>query len=176
MHDTHRLFAVHDGHASRFALDGFAVGDGWFGILDDMATRIEQRCADTGVDLPQVVQVKEKMGLLRVDVRPSYDALHDILVEAERRSVSTPSSEIRHDDPQVARVRIPGGRDTGGHPALHDLITQMPPPRTEGLQQNQQVDRTKVSKSAWHSNSLKCLTVYDRSGGIWVIRLHDATT
>ena len=89
LRETHPLFAVcGDQSPSRFALDDFAVGDGWFGILDDMATRIEQRCADTGVDLPQVVQVKEKMGLLRVDVRPSYDALHDILVEAERRSAA----------------------------------------------------------------------------------------
>ena len=63
------LFAQPSGpQTSCFALDGFAVGDGWGAILDALATEIERLCAIKGRPLPPVLQVKEKFGLLRIYV------------------------------------------------------------------------------------------------------------
>jgi uncharacterized protein with HEPN domain len=46
-----------------FAVDGFTVGDGWFGIIDRLAGELS---ADPDLF---VIQVKEKFGLLRVYLR-----------------------------------------------------------------------------------------------------------
>jgi len=52
--------------------EGFACGDGWFGLIDRLSSRIEVECERLRVEeewlevqLPIAVQVKEKLGLLR---------------------------------------------------------------------------------------------------------------
>jgi hypothetical protein len=72
-----------------FAAQGFAVGNGWFGILDEMATEIEQTCAATRCELPTVLQIKEKFGLLRIYVSGADDAVDAIITRAEERSAVT---------------------------------------------------------------------------------------
>ena len=83
----HRMFAVPGGNRlSRFALDGIAVGDGWAAILDDMATEIEHHCAAEATQLPEVLQVKEKLGTLRVYLAEADDQVRAIIARAEARS------------------------------------------------------------------------------------------
>ena len=83
-----RLFCEPRGKAALvpFAVDGFAVGDGWFAILDAMAAEIEQVCARTGSKLPTVLQIKEKFGTLRVYVSDADEDLNAIIARAEVRS------------------------------------------------------------------------------------------
>ena len=85
-----RLFAKPTGKAAMvpFAVDGFAVGDGWLAILDEMAAEIEQTCAVTGSKLPTVLQIKEKFGALRIYVSGANDAVDAIIARAEERSAS----------------------------------------------------------------------------------------
>ena len=77
------------GAMSRFALDGIAVGDGWAVILAGMATEIEQHCTETGARLPEVLQVKEKLGALRVYLAEADDSMSAIIARAEERSAVT---------------------------------------------------------------------------------------
>jgi hypothetical protein len=83
-----QLFAEPRAEAAmvRFAVDGFAVGDGWLAILDEMAAEIEQICAQTASKLPTVLQIKEKFGLLRIYLSHSNDAVDAIIARAEERS------------------------------------------------------------------------------------------
>jgi hypothetical protein len=85
------LFAKPTGGVAsvRFAVDGFAVDDGWLAILDEMAAEIEQTCAETGNKLPTVLQITEKFGLLRVYLGGASDAVDAIMALAEARSAVT---------------------------------------------------------------------------------------
>lgn len=86
----HLIFAEPTGPPkSRFALDGMAVGDGWAAILDDMASEIEQYCATNGIQIPGVLQLKDKLGTLRVYVGRVCHELHEIIARAETRSAET---------------------------------------------------------------------------------------
>lgn len=71
------------GSSPSFAREGFACGDGWFGIIDRLSTKL--------VEDPHlvVVQVKEKMGELRVyldavDGEPEPDPAFAARLDAER--------------------------------------------------------------------------------------------
>lgn len=84
------LFAQPSGpQTSCFALDGFAVGDGWGAILDALATEIERLCAIKGRPLPPVLQVKEKFGLLRIYVGKNEEDIRAAITTAEERSAVT---------------------------------------------------------------------------------------
>ena len=85
-----RLLAEPTGQATcRFDEDGVAVGDGWFGIIDELATEIERFCADTGTPLPTVRQVKEKLGTLRIYVSGANDDVRALIERAVERSAVT---------------------------------------------------------------------------------------
>ena len=73
----------------RYDLDGVAVGDGWFDIVDELATEIEQACATAGNPLPKVLQVKEKLGTLRFYVRNASDEVRAMIELAVERSAVT---------------------------------------------------------------------------------------
>ena len=84
------LLAKPTGNATcRFDEDGVAVDDGWFGTVDDLATEIEQACSAAGTPLPNVLQVKEKLGTLRFYVRGASDDVHAIIERAVERSPVT---------------------------------------------------------------------------------------
>lgn len=51
-----------------------------------MATEIERDRAACGAPLPEVLQVKEKLGVLRFYLDRSDERLHDIIGRAEQRS------------------------------------------------------------------------------------------
>ena len=86
-----QLFAGPRGKAALvpFAVDGFAVGDGWATILDEMAAEIERSCVRTGSKLPTVLQIKEKFGLLRVYIDGGVEGVDTIIARAEERSAVT---------------------------------------------------------------------------------------
>jgi hypothetical protein len=84
------LFGSQPGHTkSAFAERGIEVGDGWLTILDDMATEIEQSCLLADRPLPQILQVKEKIGGLRVYVDASDEAIDAAIAAAEKRATLT---------------------------------------------------------------------------------------
>ena len=86
-----QLLAKPTSEAARvpFAVDGFAVGDGWLAILDEMAVEIEQTCARTGSKLPTVLLIKEKFGTLRVYIDGGDEGVDAIIARAEERSAVT---------------------------------------------------------------------------------------
>ena len=65
---------------------GFEVGDGWYGILEDLITKIKNMDADKAV---KVIQIKEKFGSLRVYVEAGWDELYGLIDAAEAKSYKT---------------------------------------------------------------------------------------
>lgn len=63
---------------------GFACGDGWFDLIDDLCTEIEE----TGVDVT-AVQVKEKFGGLRFYCRGGSEGVWSIIGKYEEKSFKT---------------------------------------------------------------------------------------
>ena len=65
---------------------GVECGDGWHDLIDEARTAIEKHCASINTKPPGVLQIKEKLGLLRVYFRPYDDVIGSILHAAERNS------------------------------------------------------------------------------------------
>ncbi len=74
---------------SALAKQGFAVGDGWLGVLDALAAEIEQSCIASGRSFPVFLQVKEKFGVLRVYVDGADEAIDGAIARAERSAART---------------------------------------------------------------------------------------
>ena len=72
----------------RFALDGCAVGDGWLGILDNLATQIVSHSVMVNQPMPRVLQMKEKLGALQVYLDAGDDHVRAAVTDAEIRSVT----------------------------------------------------------------------------------------
>ena len=51
---------------------GFEIGDGWYGILEDLITKIKNIDIDKVV---KVIQIKEKFGGLRFYINGGWDEL-----------------------------------------------------------------------------------------------------
>lgn len=54
---------------------GFEHGDGWFMIIYDLSADIMEICRKEGIDTPEVMQVKEKMGSLRYYIHGGNKAI-----------------------------------------------------------------------------------------------------
>lgn len=67
----------------------FECGDGWYGLLHDLCTKIQEHCDKT--DCPQVeaVQVKEKFGGLRFYIIGGDDTVDAMIREAEEAADRT---------------------------------------------------------------------------------------
>lgn len=65
--------------------DGFACGDGWYGIIYNCSKEldaciVQEMIADPSMEYPTVFQVKEKFGQLRIYMNGKYrDKIFDIL-------------------------------------------------------------------------------------------------
>lgn len=87
--DFPRLFRsakISDEHASPLVIE---CGDGWYGLIRQLATDIEQTATAAGRDeqaWPQVLQVKEKFGRLRFYVLRGDDAIYALIGAAEGAS------------------------------------------------------------------------------------------
>lgn len=72
---------------------GFEHGDGWFKIVDDLCSEITHYCKSHAIEIPEVVQVKEKFGGLRFyigGVHPDhFDNIFGFINKAERVSLKT---------------------------------------------------------------------------------------
>lgn len=69
-------------------LQYFECGDGWYGIIDELSSKLEPLIEDG--ELPALaVQVKEKYGSLRFYMNFETDAMSDFIKEYEIRSRST---------------------------------------------------------------------------------------
>jgi len=64
------------------------VGDGWFNLLYELSTKIEQYCTFNNVPFPVVFQIKEKFGGLRYYVEYVDDIIYKYIQEAESASFS----------------------------------------------------------------------------------------
>lgn len=80
---------------------GIAVGDGWYGIIEDLCQKIEAVQRVTGI-ITQAVQIKEKAGTLRFYASSTYpegmpaveqqiwgDIISDLCHAAEAKSAHT---------------------------------------------------------------------------------------
>jgi len=69
---------------------GFECHDGWFKIIWELFERLEPLVAESAADGPfEVLQVKQKMGGLRVHLSRSNTAIKDAIQVAQERSVIT---------------------------------------------------------------------------------------
>lgn len=68
----------------------FECGDGWFQIIDELSGKLEAESSTQGADKLAVVQVKEKLGELRIYFRGTVSSrARDWISGAERESQST---------------------------------------------------------------------------------------
>jgi len=70
---------------------GCAHGDGWYNLLDEILAELYpllQEAEQRGEEVPRGAQIKEKFGTLRVYMSKYTDAIHDILLEAEKKSAT----------------------------------------------------------------------------------------
>lgn len=72
---------------------GFECGDGWFQILNALSKAITESARRNGVDIPEVVQVKEKFGTLRFYLGAISSEISDeverLIEDAEHDSAHT---------------------------------------------------------------------------------------
>lgn len=126
----------------------FAIGDGWYALVNALCYKIEVICNDAKVPIPQCVQIKEKFAGLRfyigmVDGAASEKIL-DATAEAEERSF-----KICEGCGKKGRIRV---SETGWYKTLCIKCTQ----KRFGL-----TDR--VYK--WRPASLKITTNRNKAGG-----------
>jgi len=66
---------------------GFECGDGWFPLVRDLSEAIEVACEHDQTPMPEVVQVKEKFGGLRIYVRRATRHVAELLEQGENDSL-----------------------------------------------------------------------------------------
>jgi len=68
---------------------GFECGDGWYQIIHSLSVDIMKIVSDDGIDVPEVMQVKEKFGGLRFYAHGSNEWVNQRILEAEEASMET---------------------------------------------------------------------------------------
>lgn len=68
---------------------GFAYGDGWFDLIYKLSKEIVEYCQSNNIEIPEVRQVKEKLGTLKfyLNIRDQY--ICNIFEEVEIISAKT---------------------------------------------------------------------------------------
>jgi hypothetical protein len=61
------------------------IGDGWLRLVYDLCAAIQIEAERAGV-IPEIIQIKEKFGMLRFYVHGTNPAMRDLIAEAEARS------------------------------------------------------------------------------------------
>jgi len=70
--------------------NGFGCDDGWFQIIYDLSADIMATVKEEGITVPEVTQVKEKLGALRFYPGNSRnEKIHQRISQAEERSLET---------------------------------------------------------------------------------------
>lgn len=67
---------------------GFECGDGWYPILDELCSKVQEECDLTGEQI-KATQVKEKFGTLRFYTDYTSDKIRDLIEEAAKKSAET---------------------------------------------------------------------------------------
>jgi hypothetical protein len=69
---------------------GFECGDGWYKIIWELFERLEPVVAESEAEGPfEVLQIKQKMGGLRVYLSRTNAAIKDAIMVAQERSIIT---------------------------------------------------------------------------------------
>jgi len=68
---------------------GFSHGDGWFMIIYELSADIMDICKRDGIDIPEVMQVKEKFGGLCYYIQGANDAIRERISEARDAASKT---------------------------------------------------------------------------------------
>jgi len=95
LRDFPRLYGNPDGKGTGLNMHwGFECGDGWYRLLHDLSSAIEEVAFKQGVDpdssaWPKASQVKEKFGTLRFYVRGRSEEMGQLIEEASKRSAHT---------------------------------------------------------------------------------------
>ena len=80
------LFRDRDGDMRETAMCwGFQCGDGWYNLLDDLATDIDRIAERTGVEV-RANTVKEKFGTLRFYIFGGNNEIDNVIQWAENKS------------------------------------------------------------------------------------------
>ena len=69
-----------------YSMFGIECGEGWYSLLDELLTKIEDELKQNPSPNFYVTQIKEKFGGLRFYVSCASDKIHDWIHEAERDS------------------------------------------------------------------------------------------
>lgn len=72
---------------------GFECGDGWYELLSNLSQQLTDYCQQSGIDVPEAKQVKEKFGTLRFYVDypagcsdEQYNIINEFIDHAEDAS------------------------------------------------------------------------------------------
>lgn len=85
---TEKLFEDYpDLFKRKLLTHGFDCQDGWFILLDELADRIRQyrdQCSES--EELEIIQIKQKMGALRIFIRGGNEIIQKLIKEAEDKS------------------------------------------------------------------------------------------
>lgn len=62
------------------------INDGWFDLLYELARDIQYICEDKDIEVPDVIQIKEKFGTLRFYINSMDEDINKVISIAERKS------------------------------------------------------------------------------------------
>ena len=119
----------------------FDCQDGWFDLLDELAGRIRQYsepCSES--EKIEIIQIKQKMGALRIHSRGGNEVIRKLIKEAEDKSESIceldgePASGLCVCAPHWYRYLCPKCADLHGYMTIEDFHpknTEMDPLRIQ---------------------------------------------
>lgn len=68
---------------------GFECGNGWFQLIYNLSKEITDFCKKKGIEIPEVMQVKQKFGSLRYYYEGSVTEIDLMIEKAENDSLTT---------------------------------------------------------------------------------------
>ncbi len=83
---------------------------GWFEILYDLGQKITSYCNHHSLSLPLVIRIKEKFGVLRVQLRIDADKTHSDLMRKWIKMAETDSSVVCEQCGESGILVMDGGR------------------------------------------------------------------
>lgn len=74
---------------THYEVDGEDIGDGWKPLVRKTLRKIKIYCKNSGQEFPEITDVKEKFGGLRIYTNGSDSKVQEMITEAEKESYHT---------------------------------------------------------------------------------------
>lgn len=75
-----------EGQKSGALMFGIETDDGWFDLIDQTLINVTEQAYQENQPLPAIIQIKEKLGELRIYGKPLTTNMHHFIQQAEEQS------------------------------------------------------------------------------------------